>query len=225
MELTRIESTNLTEEEKQKMFDMYVLSYTLGGQDLWFKKKEELFERYPCVITFDNKYLTVYAMFQFRKNYNKISLICHNGSDEGKKLTIELLLKLVNMSGWILEAADKVSWLLRKNKAPIISNLDDINKALDIVGSKIDVVNVNKDFNYDDKMSYLYTRSYHDLKSGKTYHSNETLFGTKGCLYDDNGCQRKCLPSKLGGKRIKNKTVKKSTRKSKHFKLRNKNKK
>lgn len=132
MKLRIVNSSNLSADEKQQMFDMYVLSYTMGGQDLWFKSADELFQRYPCAISFDHLYLSAYAMFQFKSHFNKISLVCHDGSDKGKQMSIDLRVALVKSPGWILEAADKVSWVLRKNNSPILSDYESIVNALDI---------------------------------------------------------------------------------------------
>ena len=193
------------------MFEMYRLSYSLGGQQLWFSKPEELFSRYPCFVTFNNQYLVVYAMYQFKSKYNKISLVCHNGSEEGKKLSIELRFALVNIPGWILEAADKVSWLLRKKEANIIENYDSIVDALDIdiVDNPNDTIQMNPDFDKKDKLSYQYLRIYNDTINNKIYTSKETLFGTLPCKYEDQtNCDRICKLS--GGKKINKKSIRKN---------------
>lgn len=88
MSIIQRKISELTEDDKDIMFKMYVLSYTQGGQPLWFENKKQLFDRYPCFLTFDDKYLIVYALFQFKKNFNKNSLVCHDGSEEGKELSV-----------------------------------------------------------------------------------------------------------------------------------------
>jgi hypothetical protein len=117
-------------------------------------------------------------MYQFRSKFNKISLVCHNGSDEGKELSIKLRLALVNTPGWILEAADKVSWLLRKKDANIIEDYVSIVDALDIVDNPNNTIEMNPDFIKTNKSSYQYLRIYNDTKNNKIYSSKETLFGT-----------------------------------------------
>jgi len=217
MNITQKNSSELTEDEKEEMFNMYKLSYLLGGQDIWFKNKKDLFSKYPCFVTFNDNYLLVYAMFQFKKKYNKISLVCHNGSDKGKMLSIDLRYILVNTGGWILEAADKVSWLLRKKNTPIIEGYDSIVEALDIKGNPNDTIEMNDTFNYNDKSSYQYTRIYNDIKNNIIYRSRETLFGTMPCEFGDNlNCNRSCITS--GGKyKLKLKRSYKNRRnKSKH---------
>jgi hypothetical protein len=211
MSITTNFSSKLNEEEKNKMFEMYINSYTIGNQPLWFKSKEQLFDRYPCFVSFDNNYLTVYAMFQMKNKYNKISLVCHNGTDEGKRLSIELRYNLITQPGWILEAADKVSWLLRKKNAPIISNYEDIVNALDIKDNPNDIITMNPGFNYKERITYQYTRTYNDTVNIKIYNSNETLFGTTtDCDYINKDCGRKCKTSNGGKSRRKKKRTKKS---------------
>lgn len=234
--LTKIYASDLSDSDREIMFNMYVTSYTMGGQELWFTTKDELFKRYPCVVTFSDMYLIVYAMYQIKTHCNKISLVCHNGSDEGKKLSIQLRLQLIHLPGWILEAADKVSWLLRKQNAPIISNYQSILTALDITNNPNDTIELNKAFNYDDKSSYQYVRTFFDAKNNKTYHSRETLFGTNLCVFsndiDGNVCTRNCdkllnTDEKVGGNTRKRKkqriqkrkiTYRKRHRKYRHFK-------
>jgi hypothetical protein len=196
-QLIKKKVSDLTDDEKNLMFTMYVNSYTGGGQELWFKTPDDLFKKYPCFITFmddDNNHLhlKVYAMFQMKKSVNKISLVCHDSTTDGKSDSINLRLQLVQQSGWILEAADKVSWLLRKNKAPIIEN-SLITTMLEIDENNVnDIIVINTGFDMNDSRSYQYTRHYTDISSGKTHESKETLFGTTNCRYNNNTCERIC---------------------------------
>jgi hypothetical protein len=215
-QLTKHNSEDISETEKQSMFEMYQLSYNMGGQPLWFKNPNELFSRYPCFVTFNNEFLKVYAMYQFKPKYNKISLVCHDGSEEGKQLSIKLRLQLLNTNGWMLEAADKVSWILRKNRAPIITGYDNIIDALDIAHNENDKIQLNDAFNYEDKTSYYYIRFYNDIRNAKIYESKETLFGTAPCHYTNTDCKREC--NIVSGGTTKRKTYKRKRikRKSKH---------
>jgi hypothetical protein len=192
--------TELSNKERDDMFQMYVISYTLGGQPLWFKTPDELFSRYPCFVTFDDLHLTVYAMFQLKSTSNKISLVCHNGDVDGKYLSIQLRVKLIHQPGWILEASDKVSWLLRKHDSPIFRTKDEIETALNIKDNPNDKIVMNEQFDVSDKTSNQYTRIYKD--GTNTYNSIETLFGTSLCTYDNMNCIRRCI---RGGKTKKTK--------------------
>lgn len=210
MTISIVQISTLNKEDKQIMFDMYVKSYTMGGQPLWFATQEQLFSRYPCVATIDDQYLKVYAMYQFKTKYNKISLVCHDGSEYGKNLSIALRDQLVRQPGWILEAADKVSWILRdKKKSPIIADQRMIEEALDIVGCDNDKIIMNTVFDPIVKDTYQYERSYYDAKNDKTYVSKETMFGTVPCNYDGQSrCNRTCVS--VGGASISKKRRKTS---------------
>lgn len=121
-------------------------------------------------------HLKVYAMFQMKKSVNKISLVYHDSTTKGKEYSINLRLQLVQQPGWILEAADKVSWLLRKIKAPIIDN-SLITKMLEIDESNVnDKIVINEGFDIKDSRSYQYTRYYTDISSGKTHESKEEIY-------------------------------------------------
>lgn len=203
----KIYTTNeLTDEDKDRLFQMYSNTYTNAGEDLWFKTKEQLFERYHCLITTnDTKIINAkaYLMYQIRNTFNKISLICHDGTEEGKKLCMDLVLELINTSGWMIEAANKVSWILRKNNAPMILDKSQIVEALNV--SNDDII-INSDFNVGEKNTYHYERIYVDPKTHKKYISKETLFGTTSCDYvtNESVCFRKCK-NKLGGKKTRKK--------------------
>jgi hypothetical protein len=224
MHVVTNDASALTETDKETMFQMYENSYRGGGQELWFRSKEELFNRYPCFLSVDNNYLVVYAMFQMKNKYNKISLICHNGSVEGKELSIQLCLELIKRPGWMLEASDKVSWLLRKQNAPIISSHEEIVNALDIKDNPNDIIHMNASFNYGEKLTYQYVRSYTDPKTDEIFHSPETLFGTAPCNYADKSCSRSC-PTRLtwtSGKSASRRNSKTKTRNRKTKKARRK---
>jgi len=224
--LTIVKIKDIEDKYHQELFDMYKNTYSNAGQDLWFKTKEELLNRYPCLICYNGEYTKLYVLYQFKKNFNKISLVCHNGSAEEKENSIKIRLELIRTPGWMLEASGATSWILRKNKAPRMDNEKDIQEALDIIPeNKNDKIEINNAFDENDKNSYRYTRVYTDTKLNKEYRTNETLFGTKSCKYEttSDDCNRKCI-EKLGGKakhtkrKVKHTKVKHSKRKVKHTK-------
>ena len=61
--IKKFNSKDLSDENKEKMFKMYVSSYTMGGQPLWFENKEKLFNSYPCFVSFGDNYTLVYGVF------------------------------------------------------------------------------------------------------------------------------------------------------------------
>ncbi len=99
----------------------------------------------------------------------------------------------------------------KKKGAPIIEKYESIVDALDIVNNPNDIIELNTDFNKDDKASYQYLKIHNDIAKGKRYESKETLFGTLPCQYDSLDCNRKC--KRKGGTRRK--PSKRKRRKSK----------
>jgi hypothetical protein len=89
--IIKYESNTFSEEEKTELFNMYSQTYLGAGETLWFKTSTELFERYPCLLSYEDQYLKFYVMFQFKTKANKISLICHNGVKENKDRLMDLL--------------------------------------------------------------------------------------------------------------------------------------
>ena len=218
--LTKIKIKDIPENEYDELFNMYTNTYSNAGQSLWFKNKEELINRYPCLICYNGEYKKLYVLYQFKNNFNKISLVCHNGTNDEKKNSIKIREELISTPGWILEASGAVSWLLRKNGAPIIYDEADIKSALDINDeNKNDRIEMNKKFDIKNKDSYQYTRIYNDTKANKEYRTNETLFGLKPCKYALKGCDRICNENEIkrGGykkrntKRKRNNTKKRKT--------------
>ena len=200
MEIIKKNIIDLTSDDKEKMFDMYKLSYGNAGEPLWFKTYEELFARYPCFITYSGDF-KVYAMFQFKQRYNKISLVCHDGTNEGKQLSIQLRYEMITQRGYILEASGAVSWLLRKRDTPIIKDKDAIEKALDLVpDNSNDYILLNDTFDIDNKLTQHYTRVF-TTPNGQVYRSPETLFGSSDCEFNesDDKCTRTCKELIGGG--------------------------
>jgi hypothetical protein len=213
----------LSAAERAKMYAMYAKTYTDAGQELWFKNADELFSRYPCFLTINNSQIKAYVMYQFKSKFNKISLVCHDSSPEGKALVVELLVKLLSSPGYILEAASAVSWVLRKQGVPVISDKRDIEKALDITPeNKNDVIVMNPNFSMKDKNQQSYKRIFTD-SSGKQFTSEDTLFGLAPCKFNTNSCvdntckakkcTRKCVA--VGAGKRKSRRAKRQSRQSK----------
>jgi hypothetical protein len=185
------------------LFNMYKQTYINANQSVWFKKSEDLL-RYNCgiIIKDDNitnitKYilhsLKAFLLFQFKKYINKISLVAHDGTDEGKKLVIQLLYDYCNTQGYCLEASGPLSWILRKKNCPIITDINIINKMLDIKNNPNHKIVINPLFDYHDKESYQYNHEFY--KDGiKQFSRPETLFGISMCKFNSkNDCKRKCI--------------------------------
>ena len=155
--------------------------------------EEQLFDRYPCVLTTTDNHLKYYIMFQFREQYNKISLICHDSTADSKEGLMKLLRTLLYQPGYILEDSGAVSWVLRKRTTPIIESQSDIEKALDISPDTVhDKIVMNLDFDPDNKYTQQYTREFTDREKGITCRTPETLFGIAPCEYKERSCDRVC---------------------------------
>ena len=210
----------LSAAERAKMYAMYAKTYTDAGQELWFKNADELFGRYPCFLTINNSQDKAYVMYQFKSKFNKISLVCHDSSPEGKALVVELLVKLLSSPGYILEATCAVSWVLRKQGVSVIGDKQDIENALDITPeNKNDVIEMNPNFSMTDKTQQSYKRIFTD-NSGKQFTSEDTLFGLAPCKFNTNSCvgnlctakkcTRKCVA--VNGGRRKTRRAKRQTK-------------
>jgi hypothetical protein len=176
-DISYINLSTLTDNEKDILYNMYVNTYQSAGQPLWFKHPRELFNnKYKCILCKNFDYKTAHVFIQCKTTFNKISLICHDGTQKGKQKLFELLEDLLKNPGTIMEASDAVSWILRKKEYPIILDKLDIENALDIVHSKHDKIEMNPSFSMTNKYTQSYTRIFTDNENN-TYYSDETLFG------------------------------------------------
>jgi hypothetical protein len=203
----------------QKLFDMYVLSYSSAGQELWFKNPSDL-QRYNCSVILscsgnldsEEFHIKAYLLYQFRTHANKISLLSHDGTNDGKRKVMELINEFLRKPGFVLEATDAVSWILRsKYRCPYFTDIEIIKKILDIKEDGNERVKLNEHFLYEDRTKQFYTHEY--LKDGVVQFSNsETLFGTSLCNFEeskDGECNRVCISNNLtGGAEYKNYKIK-----------------
>lgn len=225
--ITYVNTEIIDDAQKSHLFDMYVVSYSMGGQDLWFKTPAELIARYPCLVHMGDMF-AVYAMFQFKPRANKLSLFCHNGTPATKQQSIDLRLALVSMPGFILEASAKVAWLLRKLGAPIIRDRAQIESLLDNAGNPNDTIEMNPDFDISriadpaHKNMFQYTRVFRTTDAeGRPieYSTHETMFGVGGCEFAGDGCDRRCISQIVGGKRRPHKRITRKIRRTKRKKM------
>ncbi len=184
----------------QKLFDMYVLSYSGAGQELWFKSPTDLL-RYNCGIILSctgnldspDSHINAYLLYQFRTWANKLSLGCHDGTPAGKEKAMKLRYEYLMKPGFILEAKDAVSWLLRSRyNCPYFTDIKTIMKALNIKENGDERIRLNENFVSTDKTQQFYFHEY--LKDGFVEYSNpETLFGTSLCEFKGDDCNRECI--------------------------------
>lgn len=182
------------------MFNMYVKSYSAAGQDLWFKSPQDL-QRYSCKVAqvCSQEGIVAYVLFQTRQTANKISLIVHNGTPEGKSALMNLLVSLLKQNGFYIEAAGAVSWTLRKLNVPVLHNAEEISELLNIDRSR-ESIELNPNFDINDKNSQSYVHKFY-YDGIVQYANNETLFIYGTCTMQGSGCERTCRFS--GGLRRK----------------------
>mmetsp|Transcript_4384 Transcript_4384/g.6909 ORF Transcript_4384/g.6909 Transcript_4384/m.6909 type:complete len:293 (-) Transcript_4384:826-1704(-) len=187
-----ISSKDTDEKLQEVMFEMYEATYRSAGENLWFTTKEQL-QSYACSVktVCDKDTLLCYIMFQSRKRVNKISLVCHNGTKDGKKALINLLVQKLSQPGFVIEASGALSWVLRKNEVPFMSDLNEIMDILE-VGVRNETISINENFNAEDKNTQHYTHEYYGSNHSLLFQNQETLFGIGGCTFKETEGQKNC---------------------------------
>lgn len=194
-------SSEHIQRHKDRLYQLYVTTYSAAGESLWFKQADDLV-RYPCgIITNcqadqtntdgvgDN--IRAFFMFQFRPSANKISLICHDGTVEGKHILMNMIDFRLSTKGWIIEASGATSWVLRKRNVPIIRDVHEITKLLMLPLNERVVI--NDYFNLSDKNSQHYIHEYTNGDGLVLFSNQETLFGSGSCEFVGEYCARACL--------------------------------
>jgi hypothetical protein len=185
-------------EQLEEMFRMYVSTYSGAGQELWFKTPSDL-QRYACKVAkvCAGDAVKAFLLYQARPAANKISLIVHDGTNQGKYAIMNLLVSMLKRGGFYIEAAGAVSWSLRKLRVPVLHDANKISNLLGIDPSK-ESIEINPDFDIDDKNSQSYVHKFHS--DGVVQFTNtETLFMYESCTLVGQGCERHCILS--GGRR------------------------
>jgi len=184
-------SAELSEEIMEKLFLMYSKSY---GVTSWFKKPVDL-QKYACGVIFntdDISSVNAFLMFQVRKFGNKLSLGCHDGSDDGKKKSIRLRIEMLQKPGWYAETSGKVSWILRKHiPTKMIRDIHTIKTLLDLPENE--AIKINDTFKFDDMESNYYVHEFYE-DGNLVYKNDETMFGTIcfNGIHHETGCHRSC---------------------------------
>ena len=172
------DSKNLSDDDLKIMFEMYINTYASTGNSVWFKKPRDLL-KYPKYAFDSGSYenTIAFAMFQIRPRCNKLSLMCHNDTREGKDLAISIWVELLKRPDFIAEASGAVSWILRnKYSVPIISLRSEIIHMLSIDLENEEII-INEDFDINDKKSHSYVRLTFNRNGRVVFSTKETLFG------------------------------------------------
>lgn len=97
-----------------------------------------------------------------------------------------MLKPLLTCPGVYIEAADAVSWVLRKNNAPIIEEESQIRSMLQLPNSE--AIAMNPMYNHESKGAQKYVHLYWN-EQGELKHANtETMFGTYGSVTSNGTC-------------------------------------
>lgn len=202
MDISTSKNTDLDSETRAEMFHMYARSYAEAGEELWFKTADEMFRCSCSSILVEKGSIVSFALFQQRPLSNKICLVAHDSTPEGKKYALQLRNDLCRIQGWFLEASGAPAWILRsKLHTPYVQNVSEIKNILSIPETE-DIV-LNEAFEPDVSLvttpegkqnGHYFHRYYSSADRSIMVHSNhETLFGTALCnTWSDNSCQREC---------------------------------
>ena len=191
------ETTGLSQQQKDWLYGLYLRTYCSANEQIWYHNSDDLFKKYRCMvrIVVDKHDNTIGAFFFQKIKYgNKISLLLHNGIDDTPYKVLAKIAELLKSKGWFLEAAKSPGWLLRKDhNTPIIDDVNQIKKILEIDSKPNEDIVMNNDFKYDNKLSYQYLHTFN--VDEHIFQNEEILFGTSICeSYDDpNTCNRTCL--------------------------------
>ena len=157
----------LSDDTKQCILDMYKDTYKTAGLNIWFKNIKGI-SRYKYILIYSEKCNIISAMmYNYKNDYNKISIVIHNGTKKGKTILMNKLSILLLSGYYIMEASGAVSWLLR-NRYRLYphTNQNIIEKLLQ------KTVIMNDNFKQEDKYSYVYLNVINSNLINK-----ESLFG------------------------------------------------
>ena len=180
---TSIPTAKLSKEQLDRMVEMYNSTYSyLGKENMWWKTPDQvrtglLYYEHTiqlCLKAGSESAPNCCFLYNERPMANKISVVLHDGTKEGKKFMMKQLTELLISPGWMMEASDALSWCLRTKQRLIpITDLDLATKMLNLDG-KTEKLVPNLKYDPTDKGSQMYTHHY--LVDG--FANPETLFGT-----------------------------------------------
>lgn len=110
---------------KETIWSMYKDTYEKEGLDLSANSAQELTSKYKAInlIDIDNdKKPDAFIIYKPTPYGNKIALLGTNSKREAKKQLVTKVIKLVNTSGWFIEASKKMETLMKQSNAPVVTD-------------------------------------------------------------------------------------------------------
>ena len=110
---------------KESVWAMYKDTYEKEGLDLSANSAQELASKYKAIqlIDVDNdKEPDAFIIYKPTQFGNKIALLGTNGKKDAKRALVKNTIKLVNTSGWFIEASKKMETLMKQSSAPVVTD-------------------------------------------------------------------------------------------------------
>ncbi len=166
------ETSSLTPDKKINLFNMYLSTYKCVGQEVWFKDENKMFSCYTNGITSQINNNICFILYRKFGMNNKLSVLIHDSTREGKDLLMNTLAYLVTKPGWIFECTGAPYHILKTkyNIDPIVDE-DKIKSLLNCSEIKYEII-----MNKSEDKTYTYTRGFKE--DDTVYENRENLFGT-----------------------------------------------
>jgi hypothetical protein len=119
------------------IWSIYKIAYTSQGLDLSANSASELQTKYKAIMLIDVDRDTqpdAFIIYKPTSHGNKIALLAADiKKQDAKRAVVKKAIKLVNTSGWFIEASAKMEDIMKSNNAPVVR---DEAKILAILGNE-----------------------------------------------------------------------------------------
>ena len=149
---TIISLTDLDQETRHKLWDMYVDTYQSIG--LHIENIDKLTSKYKIswlIDTDTDSEPDAFVIYKETKHGKKLALAGSDGQRHNKKVLIVKIIELMKKNGWYAEASHKVADLLMKNNINIVTDIEVIKKVL----NKTDIIPTDEVGVYKRKLGTL----------------------------------------------------------------------
>lgn len=129
-----VELKNLTDEEMEKIWDIYTNAYGGQGLDLSANSAKEFQSKYKAAMLIDvdgdNK-IDAFIIYKPGKHGNKMALLAADITNKSaKREVVKKSIALVNTNGWYIEASAKMEDIMSSNGVPAVTDEDLIIKLI-----------------------------------------------------------------------------------------------